>query len=199
MLLMAGIIALVLANATKYATAVFDPSVAALGALVIADKRGMKAAAGRFGCIIACTIALAACLLALGGSWYLDGIQYTTTSRTPGTTPALLVLSDAAEWVSIPCVMALAGVALAALSRRRTRASTWLVFVLASAGLLVPLQQARIHTTVSLAKQVDYGAWFAAIAAGYAVAFLSRTKLASSGPRRHHCSRASRMPPLPAG
>jgi 4-amino-4-deoxy-L-arabinose transferase-like glycosyltransferase len=175
LLLMAGIIALVLANATKYATAVFDPSVAALGALVIADKRGMKAAAGRFGCIIACTIALAACLLALGGSWYLDGIQYTTTSRTPGTTPAPLVLSDAAEWVSIPCVIALAGVALAALSRRRTRASTWLVFVLASGGLLVPLQQARIHTTVSLAKQVDYGAWFAAIAAGYAVAFLSRT------------------------
>jgi 4-amino-4-deoxy-L-arabinose transferase-like glycosyltransferase len=174
LLLMAGIIVLVLANATKYATAVFDPSVAALGALVIVDKRGMKAAAGRFGCIIACTIALAAGLLALGGSWYLDGIQYTTTSRTPGITPASLVLSDAAKWVLIPCAIALAGVALATFSRRG-RASTWLVFVLASAGLLVPLEQAHLHTTVSLAKQVDYGAWFAAIAAGYAVACLSRT------------------------
>jgi 4-amino-4-deoxy-L-arabinose transferase-like glycosyltransferase len=174
LVLLAGIIALVLANATKYATAVFDPSVAALGLLVIADKRGMKAAAGRFGCIIACTIAIAAVLLAVGGSWYLDGIQYTTTSRTPGTTPASLVLSNAARWVSIPCAIALAGVALAFFSRRRTRASIWMVFVLASAGLLVPLQQARIHTTVSLAKQVDYGAWFAAIAAGYAVACLTR-------------------------
>jgi hypothetical protein len=172
LLLLAGIIALVAANATKYATALFDPSVAALGALVVADRRGMKAAAGRFGCIIACTIALAGGLLALGGSWYLDGLQYTTTSRAAGNASAALVLSDAARWVWIPCVTALAGVALAAFSRRG-RASMWLVCVLASAGLLVPLQQARIHTTVSLAKQVDYGAWFAAIAAGYAVSRLS--------------------------
>ena len=173
LILLAGIIALVAANATKYATALFDPSVAALGALVVADRRGMKAAAGRFGCIIACTIALAGGLMALGGSWYLDGIQYTTTSRAVGNAPASLVFSDAARWVWIPCVMALAGVVLAAFARR-SRASTWLVCVLASAGLLVPLEQAHIHTTVSLAKQVDFGAWFAAIAAGYAVARLSR-------------------------
>jgi 4-amino-4-deoxy-L-arabinose transferase-like glycosyltransferase len=172
LLLLAGIVALVAANGTKYATAVFDPSIAAVGALVVADRRGMKAAAGRFGCIIACTTALAAGLLALGGSWYLDGIQYTTTSRSPGSATAAQVLSDAARWVWIPCALALAGFALAAFARR-SRASMWLVFVLASAGLLVPLQQARIHTTVSLAKQVDYGAWFAAIAAGYAVARLS--------------------------
>ncbi len=180
LLLLAGIVALVAANATKYATAVFDPSVAALGALVVADRRGMKAAAGRFGCIIACTIALAGGLLALGGPWYLNGIQYTTTSRAPGSTPASLILSDAARWVWVPCVIALAGVALAAFSRG-SRASTWLVCVLASAGFLVPLEQARIHTTVSLAKQVDYGAWFAAIAAGYAVARLSGTSRPGSG------------------
>jgi 4-amino-4-deoxy-L-arabinose transferase-like glycosyltransferase len=172
LLLVAGIIALVAANATKYATAAFDPSIAALGGLVVADSRGMKAAAGRFGCVIACTIALAAGLLALGGSWYLDGIQYTTTSRSPGSASASLVLANAARWVWIPCLIALAGVALSAFSSR-SRTATWLLLVLASAGLLVPLQQARIHTTVSLAKQVDYGAWFAAIAAGYAVARLS--------------------------
>jgi hypothetical protein len=40
--------------------------------------------------------------------------------------------------------------------------------------LLVPAEQARLHTTVSLQKHVVFGAWFAAIAAGYAMARLSR-------------------------
>jgi hypothetical protein len=40
--------------------------------------------------------------------------------------------------------------------------------------LLVPAEQARLHTTVSLQKHVVFGAWFAAIAAGYAMARFSR-------------------------
>jgi len=42
------------------------------------------------------------------------------------------------------------------------------------AALLAPAVQARLHTTVSLQKHVVFGAWFAAIAAGYAMARLSR-------------------------
>ena len=42
--------------------------------------------------------------------------------------------------------------------------------LLAGAALLAPLQQARIHTLTSLQKHVDFGAWFAAIVAGYAIA-----------------------------
>ena len=38
----------------------------------------------------------------------------------------------------------------------------------------VQAEQARLHTTVSLQKHVVFGAWFAAIAAGYAMARLSR-------------------------
>jgi hypothetical protein len=37
----------------------------------------------------------------------------------------------------------------------------------------VPLNQARIHTTTSLFKQVDFGVWFAAAAAGFAIAQIS--------------------------
>ena len=48
-------------------------------------------------------------------------------------------------------------------------ARTWLLALLAGAALVVPLDQAIIHTTASLTKHVDTGAWFAAIAAGYAV------------------------------
>jgi hypothetical protein len=46
--------------------------------------------------------------------------------------------------------------------------------VLAAAALLAPAGQALLHTTVSLHKHVVPGAWFAAIAAGYAMARLSR-------------------------
>jgi hypothetical protein len=61
--------------------------------------------------------------------------------------------------------------AAAAVSLRTaaTLAKRLLITLLASAAALVPLEQARIHTTFSLHKHVDFGAWFAAIAAGYLV------------------------------
>ena len=46
--------------------------------------------------------------------------------------------------------------------------------VLTVAAVLAPAGQARLHTTVGLQKHVVFGAWFAAIAAGYAMARLSR-------------------------
>ena len=42
------------------------------------------------------------------------------------------------------------------------------------AVLLAPLEQARIHTTISLHKHVTFGAWFAAIAVGYGLARVSQ-------------------------
>jgi hypothetical protein len=52
---------------------------------------------------------------------------------------------------------------------RRGWAQTWLLAVLAAAAVAGPLEQARLHTAASLNKHVGLGAWFAAIAAGYAV------------------------------
>ena len=52
---------------------------------------------------------------------------------------------------------------------RPGRAQAWLLTLLAVAALLVPAEQASLHTTASLNKHGDLGAWFAAIAAGYAV------------------------------
>jgi hypothetical protein len=43
-----------------------------------------------------------------------------------------------------------------------------LLVVLAAAGMLGPLEQARLQTLDSLNKHVSLGAWFAAIAPGYA-------------------------------
>jgi hypothetical protein len=56
------------------------------------------------------------------------------------------------------------------LVRRADIPAVLLIAVLAGAALLAPVEQARIHTTASLVKHVDFGAWFAVIAAGYALA-----------------------------
>jgi 4-amino-4-deoxy-L-arabinose transferase-like glycosyltransferase len=172
LLLLAGIALLGLANATKYATTLFDPAVVALAALTIARRRGVKPALGRAGYVAAGTLGLLSALLALGGPWYLNGVLSTTLSRATGNKPALLVLADAWKWTGVVFVLAGLGVACAVL-RRHDRVQVTLLAVLAACGVLVPLDQARIHTTTSLFKQVDFGAWFAAAAAGYALTQLS--------------------------
>ena len=81
------------------------------------------------------------------------------------------VLKSAYVWTSLILVLAVLGAVLASHSEARGKL---LPAVLAAAALLVPAEQARLHTTVSLQKHVVFGAWFAAIAAGYAMARLSR-------------------------
>ena len=53
--------------------------------------------------------------------------------------------------------------------RRRRGRRRWLLGLLTVAALIIPAEQARLHSTDSLAKHVDAGIWFGAIAAGYAV------------------------------
>ena len=172
LLLVAGAAALALANAAKYATALFDPVVVVLAALVICQRRGRKPALGRAGYLAAAVTALVAILMALGGPLYVAGVMYTTLARAAGDNSPLLVLKDSWEWAGTVCTLAWIGVILS--PRRSGRGQAALVTVLAVAGLLAPLEQARIHTTTSLHKHVDFGAWLAAPAAGYALAQLSR-------------------------
>ncbi len=65
-------------------------------------------------------------------------------------------------------VVAICGVIVSWVSRP-LHPQTWLLTLAAAAAVLVPAEQASLHTTASLNKHVDLGAWFAAIAAGYAV------------------------------
>jgi len=81
------------------------------------------------------------------------------------------ILQRAYVWTSLILVLAVLG---ALLATRRTAPERLQLAVLVVAGLLVPAEQARLHTTVSLEKHVVFGAWFTAIAAGYAMARLSR-------------------------
>jgi Dolichyl-phosphate-mannose-protein mannosyltransferase len=172
LLLLAGIIVLALANATKYATVLFDPVVVVLAALVVAEKRGRKPALGRGGYFAVAVVAIVAALVGLGGPEYVTGLLYTTLARANGDDSPLLVLADAFKWAGAVGVLAWMGVAIS--GRRGTRAQTIVLAVLAAAWLLAPLNQARIETITSLHKHVDFGAWLAAPAAGYALAQLSR-------------------------
>ena len=172
--LIAGILFLGLANSTKYATALFDPTVVALAAIIITERHGWKPALARGGYVAAGTLGLVSALLALGGPWYITGILSTTLSRATGSKSALLVLSDAWKWSGLVCLIG--GIGVICALRRRDSVQAMTLAVLAASGMLVPLDQARIHTTTSLFKQVDLGAWFAAAAAGYALTQFSGLK-----------------------
>jgi MFS family permease len=165
----AGVL-LALANATKYATALYDPTVVCVAILSWWPCAGRRAALLRGALLAGTAAAILAVLLALGGPGYLTGIGLTTTGRAHGTDTASLVFADAWSWTAVVVVPAVGAVVVCALRRRWPQAL--LLAVLALSALLSPADQARIDTTTSLNKHVDFGAWFAAIAAGYLLSWL---------------------------
>ncbi len=173
LLVLCGAALMALANATKYASGLFDPVIIALAALSVGARQGAKKGLGRAGYLAVVVVGMLAILLTAGGPYYVTGVLSTTVARAVGTDSPLLVLTDAGKWIGLVCVLAAGGVAAASLSRE-SRFQVATQALLAAAALLAPLNQARIHTTTSLSKHVDFGAWFASAAAGYAVARLSR-------------------------
>ena len=77
------------------------------------------------------------------------------------------MLADAWSWTGLIVVLAVCGVISAGRHRGRRR-TTWLLVVLTAPRCRAP-GAGRLHTAASLNKHVGLGAWFAAIAAGYAV------------------------------
>jgi hypothetical protein len=161
-------VALALANATAYTSALFDIVVVLLALITAFPAPGGKLAAARPLTIVAIGAVLLTPALLIGGSRYLQGIGQTTVFRVSGTDSPLTVLGDAWSWTGVIVICAIGGVVVSWISRPRS-AQTWLLTLLACAALLVPIEQASLHTADSLNKHLDLGAWFAAIAAGYAV------------------------------
>jgi hypothetical protein len=95
-------------------------------------------------------------------------VQITTLQRAPGDDPALTVIGHFWSWTGVIVVAACCGAVVSWIARPK-KAETWLLTLLAVAVLLVPAEQAVLHTTASLNKHGSTGAWFAAVAAGYAV------------------------------
>jgi hypothetical protein len=169
LLLIAAGLALALADATKYATALWDPVVLAL-ALLTAEPGTWRGALGRGARLLAYAAApLALALRGLGGEPYLRGIAFTTLARqaTGATASAGLVLADALSWAWPVLALAAAAIAASLSDAPRLRL---LLGTCALAAVLAPVHQAQIHTVVALYKHTDFGSWFGAIAAGYVLA-----------------------------
>jgi hypothetical protein len=174
-LLAATGLVLAAADVTKYATALFTPVVIVMVALAAGRRRpGRAGLASAAIVLVAWAIPLAVAALA-GGQDYWQGVKASTLARPAADSPVPSVLRDAYVWTSLILVLALLGVWLSARGRAGSHpGGRFLPAVLLAAALLAPAEQARLHTTVSLQKHVVFGAWFGAIAAGYALARLSR-------------------------
>jgi hypothetical protein len=178
--MVAAAIALALANAAAYSSLLFDPVVLLVALFTAFPKPGGKIAARRIAILVIVVAVLLLAGLLIGGSSYLTGLKSTTLTRVPGGASPLTVLTDAWSWTGIVIVLAVLGV-IYSLVGRQGRVQTWLLAILTIAAVLGPLEQANLHSTDSLNKHVGLGAWFAAIAAGYAV---DRFIAAASAERR---------------
>jgi 4-amino-4-deoxy-L-arabinose transferase-like glycosyltransferase len=174
--IVASAAALILANAAAYSYAIFDPVVLAMALLAGWHEQSAKLSKMRGAALAAYVTSVLILLIDAGGGSYLAGISATVLSRTPGTDPATLVLKEAWGWVAPVAVVAAAGL-LICIVAERSRQQRALITVLVGAIVLVPVEQARIHTTTSLDKHTDVGAWFAAIAAGYAANKISQLRI----------------------
>jgi 4-amino-4-deoxy-L-arabinose transferase-like glycosyltransferase len=163
LLVLAGLV-LALADATKYATTLWDPVVILLAGLTATRGGWLRRSFRSVRLAVYAGGVVTVALSAAGGS-YLAGILFTTLARQAGIVSSGGVLRDAAPWIGIVLLLAMRSVVVA-----RGRRQVALCAVLAAAVLLAPLEQARIHTAISLEKHVAFGAWFGAIAAGYVLA-----------------------------
>ena len=150
--------------ATAYSSVPFDPVIVAPPRHRATVRRRSRSGLRVYGAVLVSLIIMGS---AAGGNSYL-GITQTTPGRAAGAASPLRVLQDALSWTGIIIVLAICGVVASWVSHRYA-ARTWLLVVLTAAALLGPLEQAHLHTLDALNKHVGLGAWFAAIAAGYAV------------------------------
>jgi 4-amino-4-deoxy-L-arabinose transferase-like glycosyltransferase len=160
------------ANATKYATGIFDPVVIAVVAAEGLRQYRSSLRALRASALLAAiaAIMITAAASASGRPYWL-GIASTTLARAQSTSPAIEVIAQAWTWTGLAVLLAACAVLLSLKGGWR---SWGILAILLAAGLLAPAEQARIHTVTSLNKHVVFGAWFAAIGAGYALSLVSR-------------------------
>jgi hypothetical protein len=164
---------LLAANATKYATVVFDPVVIGLAASRLAGQ-GWKRVLHRVAALGAATGCVIALAVVLAGSAYLKGIMFTTLSRPAGVqvvigatvTPGRAIIDESWAWIGVILVLGALAV-LGALLIRRDAGQAAVLALLLVAGLLVTLEALRLHSNESMQKHDDFGAWFTCIAAGY--------------------------------
>jgi len=166
--MVAAAVALALANAAAYSSALFDLVVALLALLTAPRASGGLLAARRVATLLIVTAVLLAAGLLIGGNNYRDGVRLTILTAVPGSASPASVLANSFFWAGLLLVLALCGVVFSWVGKRSV-AQTVLLAVLFAAAVIGPLEQAHLHTQASLYRHIGLGSWFAAIAAGYAV------------------------------
>jgi hypothetical protein len=171
-LVIASSATLVLADAAKYAAALFTLPVILTVVFACWWRSGRRAGLEAAAIMTVTCSVLAGIALAAGGRSYWQGITTTTLTRLHGTSAPAFLLFVSAKWEGALAALAIIGAAALIVSSRRNRPLAALACVLATAPLLAPAEQARIETYTSLFKHVGYGAWFGAVLAGYCLAAL---------------------------
>lgn len=166
--LVAAALAMGLADAAKYASLLWNPIIIGVAVLAVPGPWLRSSLRGVRLVLYAGSI-LAVALLGYGGPAYVHGLLYTTLLRQGGGTPTAVgvILHDSFDWVGIVLVLAIGGTAAA--FRSASLRIRLLALLLTVAIVLAPADEARLHILTSLHKHVAYGAWFAAIVAGYAL------------------------------
>lgn len=161
--------ALALATAADYSSVLYCVVIPVTAVLAAAPLVGVRAALHRLTILLQTLAVLLASAAVIGGGAYFTGFQRTILAPAAHTSPPVAVLASSWRWGGLLVLLALGGVILS-WPGRPGRAQTWLLAVLACAAVLGPAEQAWLQTQAALSQHVSMGAWFAAIAAGYAVA-----------------------------
>jgi 4-amino-4-deoxy-L-arabinose transferase-like glycosyltransferase len=171
-LLVAAGAVLALADATKYAAALFDPAVILTVMFFAGQRHGRRAGFDAGFAMSWATIVTGGSALVLGGPSYWQGITFTTLTRAPSNSAPVAVLVVSLGWAGVAAVLAAIG-ATTVICSFRDRAYRALAITLALAVWLAPIEQARISTFTSLFKHVGFGEWFGAILGGFALASIA--------------------------
>jgi putative flippase GtrA/GT2 family glycosyltransferase/4-amino-4-deoxy-L-arabinose transferase-like glycosyltransferase len=155
---------------TAYSYAIFVPASIVVAITSWAPRLGWKRALTTGGWLAGVSVTLLGMLPTVLKVW--QGVLGTTLARSPGASGVLSVARTSWELSGLIAVLAVVGVFAAVHSRCHSGRLALLGFCALSA-FMVPAEQVRLETATSLDKHVALGAWFAAIAAGYALSQLT--------------------------
>jgi Dolichyl-phosphate-mannose-protein mannosyltransferase len=165
---------MVLANCTKYTTVLWDPVIILLAGAAGPGFRAWQLPrswnAQRFALVSASAIAI---VLLLGREPYFTGLTRTVGLRASGTAVNGSSVRDVALWIGPLLAIALVGFLMqlrGLLDQRTSQAEAVTAGLLLAGGVIAPVAQLLLGTSLSLAKQADIGASFAAVLAGLVAA-----------------------------
>ncbi|MEZ0066634.1 4-amino-4-deoxy-L-arabinose transferase-like glycosyltransferase [Streptacidiphilus sp. MAP12-20] len=167
---------LVLAAASKYASALYLPTVVAAALLVVPATGGSWARACVRGGLLAVGVTGLGWAALTAWPDLRTGLSQTTVNRAAGAEPLSNILRLSAVWGGWIAALAIVGVWFVARGQRDAKRvpGVLLAATLMLTATLATLYQAHLGTSVSLHKHVGFGLLFAAPVAGLGLASVAK-------------------------